>query len=155
MPDYNFIIKTDMPTEAIPSGLPAALPDGKIAGGAGAMTSGANIQQAIYDKTMNKASQIMISPLNNITGGLATPIYGAGRALAKGAGAGAVAGAGVQIAFAVARLVSEAIKKEKEKNATKAEQMSNADNALLRAGSVATATFYESSTFKVRKINRG
>lgn len=155
MPDYNFIIKTDAPTEAIPSDLPTALPGGQIAGGTGAMASGANIQQAVYNCTMNKASRIMISPLNNITGGLATPIYGVGSALAKGAGAGAVAGAGVQVAFAAARLVSETIKKEKEKNATKAEQLSNADNALLRAGSVATATFYESSTFKVRKTNRG
>lgn len=157
MPVYEFILTAPQGmTAAAASPIPTA-PSSIVSSGVTATTDAPSsaFLDGASSRLQNQAEQIALAPLNSMTGGLANPAYSLGKAIVTGAGAGAIASGVVMLAFAVGRVAVKAIQKKTKENESKAEQQSNNDNALIRGGSVTTASYYKGSLFGVRKTNRG
>lgn len=109
--------------------------------------------ETVVEKSSEKlVEQTLVSPLNTATGGLASPIYNAGKRILKGGlTAGAVGGIATSLAiagimFAISKLESRMQSLQKE-----ATQLNNNDNALIRAGSVSQATYYSANITGIKK----
>lgn len=127
----------------------------------GVNTQGKNSKKTFADTFTQKIEntaiqQAVISPLNTVTGGLASPIYKAGRSIMRGASVGAALGSvGATLAIMA---VTEVVNKLQQRMAdleTKAINLGNTDNALIRAGSVSKTTYYSANiTGIVKTTNR-
>lgn len=98
----------------------------------------------------------ILSPLNQATGGLASPIYSSVRQLARGGSFKALAGG--LIGFAIVKGIElglEALNKKVAELDTQVKELGNNDNVLLRAGAINTATYYTRSFLSIKnKTNR-
>ena len=93
----------------------------------------------------------VISPLNTVTGGLASPLYQSAKKIAKGATIGAIAGDLVATGVLVAiQFGLNALQNRMQEIETKVANLNNTDNALIRAGSVSKTTYYTGNIFGVR-----
>lgn len=109
--------------------------------------------QAFNQKAEDNAMQaILISPLNTATGGLARPVYRATKRIARG---GSVSVAMGTLAVMAIQVGLQALQKRVKDLETKAENLNNTDNALIRAGSISKATYYTANVFGIKqKTNR-
>lgn len=100
--------------------------------------------------------QFIVSPLNTVTGGLASPLYASARQLARGATLGAVAGDLIATAGIMAlQFGIQALQNRIQEIEQKVTELGNADNVRIRAGSVSTATYYSGNIFGITsKTNR-
>lgn len=96
-------------------------------------------------------SQYIVSPLNTVTGGMASPLYQSAKKLARGATIGAVAGdlVATGVLMAVNYGLSE-LQKRIQQVETQVTEMGNTDNALIRAGSVSKVTYYTGNVFGIK-----
>lgn len=150
MNEYTFKVVSE--TGAMPGtipGSPANIPNPISS------TTGKTLQDGIGRKLGESAMQkLVVSPLNQATGGLASPIYQVGKSIVTGGSAAAIgaglAGIGVAaVMFAISKIEERMAKMEAE-----AEKANNRDNALIRAGSVSSPTYYKATLFGV-KVDRG
>jgi len=120
-----------------------------------AAVADAGFMEGATNRVINKSvSQFALSPLNQVTGGLATPVYRLGKAVASGA-SGAAVGAGVAaVAIAVAMLLYQAADKQIKENKAKAADLNERDNVLIRSGAVSQSSNYQGNLWGVRKTNR-
>lgn len=97
--------------------------------------------------------QTMISPLNTMTGGLANPIYKATKRIITGETltAGVIGGIAVNLAVAGIRLAISKLESRMQELQTQVKELNNADNALIRAGSVSQATYYSANITGIKK----
>jgi len=149
MPDYRLIVAGEenknttkptiptQPTNSIPT-----VPTGSTKSVTKGM--GKNIVE-------NSISQFVVSPLNSATGGLASPAYSIGKAVATGGAVGSAIGSALIVGVTLA--INE-IEKRVAKMESKAEEMNNKDNTLIRAGTTSVATFYSGNVFGVSSTNR-
>lgn len=150
MPDYNFYIH-DNTTEGVlsrPGGIQASAPDSNMdldGLGGGINTAGAG------RRVLSGVENFALSPLNQVTGGLASPSYDLAKNAITG---GAVGGAAVGLAIAAITLAVREIQKRIAENEAKAEAANNRDNLLLRSGRVTQATHYTSNVFGVKSTTR-
>lgn len=100
--------------------------------------------------------QFIVSPLNTATGGLATPLYQSAKRIANGATMGAVAGDLVAtLGIMAIQATISALQTRMQEIEQKVTELGNADNVLIRAGSVSKATYYSGNIFGVQtKTNR-
>lgn len=96
--------------------------------------------------------QYAISPLNTVTGGLASPIYRTATRISNGTSVGVALGsfAGVLGMMAVNFAISS-IEKRMQNLEQKVQNLNNADNALIRAGAVSKTTYYSANIFGIKK----
>lgn len=113
------------------------------------------------EEMLNKGSQkllqqTIISPLNSVTSGLASPIYKLAKtAMTTGITTAGLATAGVAIAMQLISTGIGHIQNRLAKLETEARELGNNDNVLLRAGSVSQASYYTYNLFGVsKKTNR-
>lgn len=109
--------------------------------------------QSEFNQKIEKGSiaQYIISPLNTVTGGLASPVYQSIRKMARGQTFGAVAGDLVATGILLAVSTGlNALQKRMEEVEAKVNEMGNNDNALIRAGSVSKATYYSGNIFGIK-----
>lgn len=93
----------------------------------------------------------VVSPLNTVTGGMATPIYQSAKKLARGATIGAVAGDLVATGLIIAiQYGLQALENRMKEIETKVADLNNTDNLLIRAGSVSKATYYSGNIFGIK-----
>lgn len=96
--------------------------------------------------------QTLISPLNTMTGGLASPIYRATKSIMKGAAIGASLGTlGATLGIMALQRGIDFIQNRMKELETKVESLNNTDNALIRAGSVSKATYYSANIFGIKQ----
>ena len=96
--------------------------------------------------------QYAISPLNTVTGGLASPVYRAVRQIAKGPAVGVAVGGLVATGAMIAISAGiDALKNRMQKLETKVQDLNNTDNALIRAGAVSKTTYYSANIFGIKK----
>jgi hypothetical protein len=102
------------------------------------------------------ATHAIISPLNQATGGLASPAFELGINIAKGAGAAAI-GAGIAgLAIAGAMLAVRAIQDRVKKLEDEAHSLNERESLLVRAGAISQVSRFEANFFTgVQKVNRG
>lgn len=116
-------------------------------------TFSSEFTKKIEDDTLKMS---IISPLNKLTGGLASPIYRASKRIESGASIGSVLG-GLGATFAVMAIQTgiKHLQNRLQKVEEEVTRLNNADNVMIRAGSVSKATYYSTSWggFKV-KTNR-
>ena len=97
----------------------------------------------------------IISPLNSVTGGLASPVYSLGKSIATGASGAAIGGAVAGIAMAGLQLAVTKIQERVARLESQADAANERDNTLIRAGAKTAPTFYEANFFRgVVKTNR-
>ncbi len=152
MPDYNFYIHDNTADGALsrPGGIQTSAPDSNmvldsLGGSGGINTAGAG------RRALSGVENFALSPLNQATGGLASPSYNLAKNAITG---GAVGGAAVGLAIAAINLAVREIQKRIAENEAKAEAANNRDNLLLRSGRVTQATHYTSSVFGVKSTTR-
>lgn len=97
--------------------------------------------------------QTLISPLNTMTGGLASPTYRLAKSIARGSATmGASFGAfGATLGIIALQKTIDAIQNRMKELQTKVENLNNTDNALIRAGSVSKATYYSANIFGIKQ----
>jgi hypothetical protein len=153
MPQYIFEL-IDNTSGAKPGTVPATpgdMPNPVPTTPAGGKTFGDGLEKRLAE---NAIERFAISPLNQATGGLASPLYQIGKGIVTGKGA-AMIGAGVAgLAMAGIMLAVNALQERMAKMEADAEKANNNDNALIRAGSVSKATFYKASLAGVKKVDR-
>ena len=95
----------------------------------------------------------IISPLNTATGGLASPLYRSAKQLISGSATfGAVAGSlTASLAIIAVQKGIEALQNRMAEVEEKVKTLNNADNVILRAGAVSTATYYSGNIFGIQK----
>lgn len=99
---------------------------------------------AFNNKATNKIENVVLSPLNTITGGLANPIYKTAKQISKqGLSAGIIGGAVATFTIVGLQLLEKRIEDLRKQ----VDELGNNDNALIRSGSVSKATYYSSSVF--------
>lgn len=108
----------------------------------------------VQDTTLNT---VVISPLNTVTGGLASPVANTIKRIYNGASAGAVVGGAVAtIGIIAIQSGIRYLQNRMQELETKVESLNNEDNVLLRAGSVSKATYYSANIIGIKKkTNRG
>ena len=99
-------------------------------------------------------THMALAPLNQATGGLATPEFNVGKAAVAGTGAAAIGGAAAMLAIQAVQLAIKAIQEQIAKNKAKAAEMNERDNALIRAGAKSYATSYEGRFSGVKATDR-
>ena len=156
MEGWKFVFE-DATSEAeeIDSQTPVSLGSGtkdkpvKQKGDTGKKTFQSEFTQKGKDKAME---MFVISPLNQATGGLASPLYNTAKQLVSGASvSAALGGAAVAIGAIALQKGIEALERRMQNLEKQASELNNNDNALLRAGSVSQATYYRSNIFGVQK----
>ena len=110
-------------------------------------------QSEFTQKGKDKAMEMfVVSPLNQATGGLASPLYNTAKQLVSGASFGAaIGGAAVAIGAIALQKGIEALERRMQNLEKQAIDLNNTDNALLRAGSVSQATYYSANIFGIQK----
>lgn len=94
----------------------------------------------------------LISPLNTVTGGLASPVANTIKRLRTASNVGAVLGGTVaSVGIMVLQTGIQHIQKRLTELETKVQDLNNADNALIRAGSVSKATYYSYNIFGIKQ----
>ncbi len=116
--------------------------------------SGQSFATGAGKRAADQAAQYALSPLNQVTGGLATPTYQLAKSFANGTSKAAIGGAAVGIAIAALNFAIQKIKEEIAENKAKAESANNRDNLLIKSGRVTQATYYSGNLFGVRKTTR-
>lgn len=109
----------------------------------------------VQDTTLNT---VVISPLNTVTGGLASPVANTIKRIYSGnISAGAVVGGAVAtIGIMAIQGGIRYLQNRMQELETKVESLNNEDNVLLRAGSVSKATYYSANIIGIKKkTNRG
>lgn len=159
---FEFIDSTsnkELDTEKTSSMIPDTLGSG--VGEKADFKASTKSKKGFTDKFLQKASDdtiqnVIVSPLNTVTGGLASPVYGVAKGLMTGASVGAVLGSAVAtIGILALQKGIEALQKRQADLETKVQSLGNADNVLIRAGSVSTATYYTSNIVGIQtKTNR-
>jgi len=96
----------------------------------------------------NVIQQTLISPLNTATGGLASPLY---RTTKRLAGGSSMSTAFAGLAVAGVMIALQALQNRMKELEQKTENLNNADNALIRAGSVSKATYYTANIFGIKQ----
>lgn len=99
-------------------------------------------------------AQQAMAPLNQVTGGMATPVFNLGQSIVTGAGAGAIGGAAVALALQAINLAISKIQERIAKNEAKANEMNERDNLLIKAGVKSYATFYTGNFGGVKSTDR-
>ncbi len=141
MAEYRFVFMQE--TDGASSGLPAQKADSGLPQSNSSDKNG--VVQAFGNKVASAAENAVLAPLNSVTGGMARPIYNVGKSLIQGASAGAIAGGLAGVAIAGVKLVIDGINKRIAELENQAKQANERDNALIRAGTVSHATFYETN----------
>lgn len=105
------------------------------------------------DSTKKIIQGMIISPLNTVTGGVASPLYKKTKAMltgsmAIGAGIGSLA---VDLGVIGIQAIINNIQNRLDKVEKQANQLGNTDNVLIRAGSVSQATYYTANLFGVKE----
>ena len=157
MEGWKFVFE-DATSEAeeIDSQTPVSLGSGtkdkpvKQKGDTGKKTFQSEFAQKGKDKAME---MFVISPLNQATGGLASPLYNTAKQLVSGtSNVGSVlAGGAVAIGAIALQKGIEALERRMQNLEKQASELNNNDNALLRAGSVSQATYYSANMLGVQK----
>lgn len=157
MENYNFnftISATDSPT--IPTAPDTAniptTPD--IAKSSGATTTGQQIAEGAGKRIAGFVTQQALAPLNQVTGGMATPVFNVAKSIFSGAGAGAVTGAAISAVISGIQLAINKIEERIAKNEAKAAELNERDNLLIMAGTKTTATFYQGNFNGVKSTER-
>lgn len=157
MQNYNFevtIVTTEtpsVPTAPDTGNIPTA-PD--ITKSSGAMTRGEQIAQGAGKRLTNYVTQQALAPLNQLTGGMATPTFNMTKGLITGASAGGIGGAAIGVVIAGLQLAISKIQERIAKNEAKANELTERDNLLIKAGTKTTATFYTSNFNGVHSTER-
>lgn len=109
--------------------------------------------ETVFEKSTEKIfEQSLVSPLNTVTGGLANPIYKAGKRLLSGnLSAGAMGGIAVNLAIAGINFAISKLESRMQSLQQQATQLNNNDNALIRAGRVSQATYYSADITGIKK----
>lgn len=103
----------------------------------------------------NSIERFAVSPLNTATGGLASPIYGLGKAMVSGASAGAIGGAIAGILMAGVQLAINSVQKRVTALEAQVSEANERDNNMIRAGAKLQASFYDYKFFGgVHRTNR-
>lgn len=108
--------------------------------------------QASFEKKAEDGimQRFLISPLNSATGGLASPLYKAGKSIASGASVGvAVGGLVGTLSIMALQFAINAIENRMKEIETKVNDLNNNDNLLIRAGATSTATYYSGNIFGI------
>ena len=150
---YRFILESQtgqLGTNGIPNGAESIVPSGATP------SDGSEGLQVFVAKTAQKGvQQAVINPLNQATGGLASPAIKLGKAIGTGAGAAAIAGPLAMLAVAGVNLAINAIEKRISELEAQVDKFGERDNLLIRAGYAGDATFYEYNFFTgVHKTDR-
>ena len=149
MAEYRFVF-TENSSGEVASGLPMQT----VSNGLPQQESGEvnSVVQSFGNSVIQKAENAVLSPLNQIMGGLATPVYTLAKALEQHSDIVAEVGG---LAFAGVKLTVKLILNEYSKTDARVAQANERDNMLLRAGAVSHATFYERDGISgIRKKSR-
>lgn len=99
--------------------------------------------------------QFVVTPLNSMTGGLASPIYQVGRSLVIGRNAAVVGSSVAMLGMAVAMLAIRTVQDRMSKLEAEAKSKNEREVTLITAGRISEASTYTSSFFRgVYKTNR-
>lgn len=151
---YSFVFTyeptkpTNVPTTPTPSNVPTTPTTTETTG------AGAEFAQGATKRMTGYIQQQMLSPLNQVTGGMATPTFNLAKTVITGAGAGAIGGAVVMLAIQGLQLAISKIQERIAKNEAKASEMNERDNLLIKSGAKTTATFYTGSFNGVKSTER-
>lgn len=115
---------------------------------------GEDFAQGIAKRTTGYLQQQMLAPLNQVTGGMATPTFNLAKTVITGAGAGAIGGAAVMLVIQGLQLAISKIQERIAKNEAKAAEMNERDNLLIKSGAKTTATFYTGNFNGVKSTER-
>ena len=95
---------------------------------------------------------VVLTPLNSSIGRVSRPLYMAGRRIVQGGSIGsALGGAAGAIAMMGIEAMINALEKRINDIQEQVRDLNNTDNALIRAGSVSTATYYTGNIFGVKQ----
>lgn len=99
----------------------------------------------------------LVSPLNTVTGGLASPVASTIKRLYSSTSTRAVLGTAVAtVGMLAIQKGIRYLQNRMQELETKVESLNNEDNVLLRAGSVSKATYYSANIIGIKKkTNRG
>lgn len=109
------------------------------------------------EKVKNDSIQkYVVSPLNTVTGGLASPLYNAGKSILTADSIGSVAGGLIAtISLIAIQAGLNALDNRMREIESKVNDLNNNDNLLIKAGSVSKATYYSGNIFGItKKTNR-
>ena len=145
-------------TSGIASGAGSGIGDNKKKGEKEKQTEKDKLADAFLNKTSGDvAKAVILSPLNSVMGRSARPLYMAGRRIVNGGSIGAAIGtaAGAFAMMGVEYIIGEINKRIDDLQQQVTNKM-NADNTLIRAGSVSKETYYTSGFFSgvKRKTDR-
>jgi len=94
----------------------------------------------------------VLTPLNSAVGRVSRPLYMAGRRIVHGGSIGsALGGAAGAIAMMGIEAMINALEKRINDIQEQVRDLNNTDNALIRAGSVSTATYYTGNILGVKQ----
>ena len=152
---FQFIDNTSQQEEAIPSGINDVLGSGvsekpnKSKDNKSKKTFSSEFTKKIEDDTIK---DVLISPLNTVTGGLASPIYRTAKRIASGAAVGATLGAfGATLAIMAVQKGIDHLQNRIKEVEEEVARLNNADNVLIRSGSVSTANYYSRNFLGIKK----
>lgn len=112
-------------------------------------TFASEFAKKIEDDTIKN---VMISPLNSLTGGLATPIYRTAKRIISGSSvAGALGTFGATLGIMAVQAGIEHLQNRVKQVEEQVSQLNNTDNVLLRAGAVSNATYYSRNFLGIKK----
>ena len=101
------------------------------------------------DKTQGDLIKTAVmTPLNSSVGRVASPIYMAGKRMVHGASVGSAVGV---LASQLLMIAIDELGKKVEDIQNKVRELNNADNSLIRAGSVSKASYYSGNIFGIKK----
>lgn len=151
--EYVHIFKVDDGTH---SSIPTTAGPSKIKTTKLSSAQESTIESGLRSKlTESTIERAVISPLNSATGGLASPAYSLGKTLLTGGTAAAIGGGIATVAIAGVMLAVNKIEQRVARMESKAEQMNNRDNTLIRAGSKGFATEYTGGLSGVKSNSIG
>lgn len=159
MQNYNFqvtVTTATAPAPAVPTtpdkpNIPTAPDTTESSGG---LTIGQEVAQAATKRLTGVVEQQALAPLNQVTGGMAAPVYNVAKNVISGAGAGAITGAAIGAIISGIQLAISKIQERIAKNEAKAAELNERDNLLIKAGAKTTATFYSGSFNGVKSTER-
>lgn len=143
--------KPSVPTAPTTPNIPTA-PDTTTS--AGGNTTGQQIAESAGKRVAGFATQQALAPLNQVTGGMATPVFNTAKTVIAGGGAGAITGAVVSLLITGLQLAINKIQERIAKNEAKAAELNERDNLLIKAGTKTTATFYSGDFNGVKSTER-
>lgn len=153
MEEWRFVFEDNTSQDnGITSGIENSIGSG-TSQKANAKSSKKGFSQTVIEKSSEKlVEQTIVSPLNTATGGLASPIYRAGKRILSGnISAGAIGGIAVNLAIAGINFAISKLESRMQSLQQQATQLNNNDNALIRAGRVSQATYYSTDITGIKK----